>query len=85
MRQTPEGPRKARTVADRGRRLTVLAAAGCALIILGGWHGSGAAPAPIPAAHAAVPDFPTNLGADESGDVWVTMGTDTGEIGLDRY
>lgn len=84
MRQTPEEPRKAATALDRGRPLTVLAA-GCALIILGGWPWSGASPSTTPAAWAAVPDFPTNLAADEAGDVWVTMGTDTGQIGLDRY
>ena len=85
MRQTPERSRRSRTDPDRRRHLSVLVAAGCALVFLLGWRWSGAAPAPIPAAHAAVPDFPTNLAADESGDVWVTMGTDTGEIGLDRY
>lgn len=38
-----------------------------------------------PPVRAAVPDSPTNLAVDLAGDVWVTMATDNGDIGLDRY
>lgn len=41
-----------------------------------------ASPPPV---RAAVPDSPTNLAVDQAGDVWVTMATDNGDIGLDRY
>lgn len=46
--------------------------------------GGGEAGGPPPA-RAAVPDSPTNLALDQAGDVWVTMATDNGDIGLDRY
>lgn len=85
MRKTETGAPAAseRPAGRRGR--PVSAALVFALAALGAWRlAGGEAPAP-PEARAAMLDSPTNLAVDAAGDVWVTMSTDTGQVGVDRY
>lgn len=85
MRKTQTEPRAARARGTGRRGRPVLAALAIALAVLIAWRLDGGDPHAPPAARAAMLDSPTNLAVDGAGDVWVTMSTDTGQVGVDRY